>query len=473
MQKVMGANWQFFLQHNTGHLVNIINNESQHTVVAIKYFCRYISDFVAAVVLLAISLYTSFAIVSIGIIFGYIFVLAIRRFISLTQIVRKLLVDTNNQLNSVAIENFTGSKLIKGMALNPVRIKLFSRLLDTSAILKMKLEIYKSVIKSYQEPAAVLILSLVIYYISSHSSIYIGDGLVALLLLHRTYAKIMAIQASKRNVVEGIPSVEICLKYLRRSSGAVERSGTKTFKEIGSAIELEGINFYYDEKTHVLKDLDCSIPNKSVVAFVGQSGSGKTTLTNLILGFLNQQSGKLAIDGTDLEEYDVVSWRERIGYVPQETVLFNGTITENIKLAKTDATEDDIVYAAKLAHAHEFIMEQTEGYKTQVGDMGIRLSGGQKQRLALARALLRKPQVLILDEATSALDNESERKIQQTLQEIKGDMTIIIIAHRLSTLEIADTIFVLQEGRIEEQGSFESLVNQDGVFNKLYNMQSQ
>ena len=210
------------------------------------------------------------------------------------------------------------------------------------------------------------------------------------------------------------------------------------------------------------------IPRGKMVAIVGRSGSGKSTLVDIIIGFNEPLDGQIYVDGTPLHEFEINSYRKRIGYVPQESILFNMTIYENLLWAKEDATREEIREACIIANAAEFIEQFPKGYDTFVGDRGVRLSGGQIQRVALARAVLRNPDILILDEATSSLDSESERLIQLSIEAIAKKMTVIVIAHRLSTIAKADYIYVLEDGRIVEEGEYSQLVKNDGSFSQMH-----
>ena len=214
-----------------------------------------------------------------------------------------------------------------------------------------------------------------------------------------------------------------------------------------------------------------TIAKGKMVAFVGESGAGKSTLIDVIMGFNEPEKGSITCDGTPLHDFDIGSYRARIGYVPQDSALFNGTIRENLLWAKPDASEADLRRACRQAHAEEFITSLPQGYETVTGDRGVRLSGGQIQRIALARAILRKPDLLILDEATSSLDTRSERLIQEAIETIAKDTTIVVIAHRLSTIVNADYVYVLKGGKVVEEGTYQELVRLDGQFNRMARLQ--
>lgn len=236
-------------------------------------------------------------------------------------------------------------------------------------------------------------------------------------------------------------------------------------------IEYEGVSFAYD-KDPVLENISFSVRPGECIAFVGGSGSGKTTLVSLLPRFFDPVAGRILVNGRDVREYTLESLRCRIGLVAQDTFLFNDTIRNNIGYGRSDADQSAIEEAARRAHAHDFIVALPQGYDTLAGDRGVRLSGGQCQRLAIARALLRNPPIMILDEATSALDTESERLVQAALDELMVNRTVFAIAHRLSTIQHADRIVVLDRGRVVEIGTHDELLHKSGVYRNLHDLQS-
>ncbi len=237
---------------------------------------------------------------------------------------------------------------------------------------------------------------------------------------------------------------------------------------IRGEVVFNDVSFAYAQGDQVLTDVSFRAEPGEVVAFVGPSGSGKTTIANLIARFYDRSRGEVTIDGLDIQEYSLRSLRDQMSIVLQETFLFRGTILDNVRYGKPEATTEEIEEAARLANAHEFICTLPDGYRSLIGANGTRLSGGQRQRVAIARALIRNPRILILDEATSALDTVSESKVQDALQRLMLDRTTFIIAHRLSTIKNANKIVVLKEGRVEQVGSHEELIDQEGLYRELY-----
>tara|TARA_R110002124_G_scaffold39280_1_gene123914 strand:- start:3507 stop:5144 length:1638 start_codon:yes stop_codon:yes gene_type:complete len=280
-----------------------------------------------------------------------------------------------------------------------------------------------------------------------------------------------AISKASFGVKKGNSAAERVLEILETENPIVEKKEAVVKRTFDEGIDITNVSFKY-ENEYVLKKFNLKVPKGKTVALVGQSGSGKSTIANLMTRFYDVNEGEIKIDGIDIREFTKKSLRNLMGLVTQDSILFNDTVKNNIGLGKEEATEEEIIEAAKIANAHDFISELPQGYNSNIGDSGNKLSGGQKQRLSIARAVLKNPPIMILDEATSALDTESERLVQDALEKMMQNRTSIVIAHRLSTIQNADTIVVLQKGEIVEQGSHAQLMDKDGVYKKLVTMQS-
>ena len=274
------------------------------------------------------------------------------------------------------------------------------------------------------------------------------------------------------NINQGIAAGERIFSIIDAESAVQDKADAVALEEFKDKIEFKNISFSYDSSREVLHDVSFTVRKGETVALVGPSGGGKSTLSELIPRFYDPAVGEISIDGKPLADYTQESLREKMGIVSQDTILFNDSIRANIAMGREDATEEQIVAAAKIANAHDFIMQTEAGYDTNVGDRGMRLSGGQRQRLSIARAVLRNPEILILDEATSALDTESEKLVQEALTSLLEGRTSVVIAHRLSTIHNADRIIVIDSGRIAEQGTHAELMERNGIYAKLIEMQS-
>jgi subfamily B ATP-binding cassette protein MsbA len=280
-----------------------------------------------------------------------------------------------------------------------------------------------------------------------------------------------AISKASYGVKKGNAAAARVLEILETENPISEVDNAMQKDHFERQIELKDLSFKYEEE-YVLKDFNLTVPKGHTVALVGQSGSGKSTIANLVTRFYDVSKGYILIDGINIKDLKKESLRGLLGLVTQDSILFNDTVIHNIGLGRPNATEAEIIEAAKIANAHEFIMELPQGYNTNIGDSGNKLSGGQKQRLSIARAVLKNPPIMILDEATSALDTESERLVQDALEKMMRNRTSIVIAHRLSTIQNADLIVVLHKGQIVEQGSHKELLAKEGTYKKLVTMQS-
>lgn len=307
---------------------------------------------------------------------------------------------------------------------------------------------------------------------SGKSNLEGGVFIYYLTILYSILQPLKDISKAGYSVQKGLASMERINKILSAENNIREIPKPKKINELNSSIEFKNVSFSYDSSREILHDINLNVKKGETIALVGQSGSGKSTLVDLIPRFHDVTSGEISIDGEDIRNLSLNSLRGLIGNVNQEAILFNDTIYNNIAFGVDNATQEQVEAAAKIANAHDFIMEMEHGYQTNVGDRGGRLSGGQRQRISIARAILKNPPILILDEATSALDTESERLVQDALEKLMKTRTTIAIAHRLSTIKNANVIYVLHEGKIVESGTHEELISQGGYYKKLNDMQS-
>ena len=273
------------------------------------------------------------------------------------------------------------------------------------------------------------------------------------------------------NVQKAMAAAERVFSVLDEKTDIVEKENATELKAVIGKVDFKAVTFKYNENEVILKDINLEVKAGQMVAIVGPSGAGKTTIVNLLPRFYDPVAGNIYIDDVNIADVTLASLREKIGIVPQETVLFNGSIYDNILYGDLTATTEEVMAAAKAANAHDFIMQMADQYQTQIGERGSKLSGGQRQRIAIARAILKNPRILILDEATSALDTESEKLVQDALDKLMAGRTSFVIAHRLSTILQADMIIVMEKGQIVEQGSHEELLKLDGLYSGLYKLQ--
>lgn len=306
-----------------------------------------------------------------------------------------------------------------------------------------------------------------------NGSMSMSDLVVFLLYINIILQPITRLTNFTQQFEQGMSGFRRFLEIMDTEVDIQDSENAQTLSQVKGDIQFHHVSFQYQEAEAVLTDISLHIPAGKTVALVGPSGGGKTTLCQLIPRFYDCLSGKITLDGVDVREIKLSSLRDSVGMVQQDIFLFTGSIRDNIKYGKIDATDEEIIQAAKRARVHDFIVSCPQGYDTNIGEKGVRLSGGQKQRLSIARAFLKNPPILILDEATSALDNQTELKVQQSLQELSAGRTTLVIAHRLSTIKNADEIIVLSEKGVEETGTHQALYAKNGLYTELYDAQFQ
>jgi len=371
-------------------------------------------------------------------------------------------------------ETLTGLKIIKGFNAEERFSKKFKEITYNIFKSNNRLVNRQNMAHPVSEFLGVLVIVVILWFggtmvLNKELSPAVFLTFIALAYNILTPAK--AIARAGYTIKKGMASVERIFTILDAESPLVDKPGAIDKKSFDKDIRFENVSFSYEDEK-VLKNLNFEVNKGETLALVGQSGSGKSTIANLLLRFYDVDDGAIKIDGIDIRDMTKKSLRNLMGLVTQDSILFNDTVRNNIALSKPDAGMDEIIRAAKIANAHDFIMELPKGYDTNIGDSGNRLSGGQKQRLNIARAILKNPPVMVLDEATSALDTESEKLVQDALDKLMKDRTSVVIAHRLSTIKNADKIIVMHRGEIVEYGTHDELMKQKGVYHNLVQLQS-
>ncbi|ODS33738.1 MAG: phospholipid-lipopolysaccharide ABC transporter [Candidatus Scalindua rubra] len=372
-----------------------------------------------------------------------------------------------DDMTSFLTDKLGGIKDIKSFNNEKLHNIEFDEVNTSSKKLSIKVMVNKIAASLLLEPVmmlvAIVLLVILVEVVHMESAYLFAFSYVIILFI----PKLRSINENYMSIIEFLPHFSKVQTVLSREGKTYLADGEENIQCFRSAIDIKNVWFrYIPSKEHVLKDINLKIEKNTTVALVGASGGGKSTLISLLLRLQDPEKGSICIDGIDLRNTKRDSFLKIIGIVHQDPYIFHDTIFNNIIYGKTDASKEDVIVAAKMAYAHDFIMEQSDQYNTVVGVRGLRLSGGQKQRIALARALIKNPEILILDEAMSALDNESERFIQEAIEKIKGKETIIVIAHRLSTVLRADKIVVIEQGIIVQEGRHNELVSIQGPYKK-------
>lgn len=373
-------------------------------------------------------------------------------------------------------ETLGGMRIIKAFIAEEKMIQRFVKCSNEYRDAVNRVAMRQSLAHPVSEFLGTVLIVLVLWFggsliLNASSTINASTFIFYMVILYSVINPLKDLSKASYNIPRGLASMERVDKILKAPNNIVERSDAVHIHEMKEGLEFRHISFSYG--THeVLHDVSLHVRKGETIALVGQSGSGKSTLVDLVPRFHDVQQGEILIDGINIKDVQVMDLRGLIGNVNQEAILFNDSFFNNIAFGVENATMEQVIEAAKIANAHDFIMETEKGYDTNIGDRGCRLSGGQRQRISIARAILKNPAILILDEATSALDTESERLVQEALERLMKTRTTIAIAHRLSTIKNADRIYVLYEGRIVESGKHDELVQKNGYYKRLHDMQA-
>ena len=385
-----------------------------------------------------------------------------------------LIQERTAEITSLLQESISGVRVVKSFAREDYEIKRFQNQNDLNFRANMKSVQLSSLLTPTVEFLAAVIVAVILWF--GGYQVVNGALTAGALVAFLTYAVNLANPVKRISRVYGtinkaMAAAERVFNVLDTEEELKDKPNAIELPKISGTVKFDHVSFGYKEGVNVLHDLTLEAKPGQVIAFVGPSGAGKSTIANLIPRFYDVTAGSIKIDDIDIRDVKIQSLREQIGVVPQETMLFSGSVKDNIRYGRLDATDEEIIEAAKAANAHNFIMNLSDGYETKIGERGITLSGGQRQRIAIARAILKNPRILILDEATSALDTESEEIVQEALDKLMIGRTSFVIAHRLSTIIHADKIIVLENGRVCESGTHQQLMQTGGLYSHLYNIQ--
>lgn len=466
------ADWQLLLSRTKSDIMHVLTLELMRVYAGIGTFLQLIGMIMITLIQLVIAFMIAPVLTCFVMTGGFILFICLHPTVKESRRRGQAISDLNSNLIQSITEHLNGIKEVKSYGIESAQINDFIKTRNMLMQNNLSLNLIQTRTDMLYKVGATVFISLFLFIAIAIFKLNPLEFIVISVIAARLWPKLSSFQKSLQSINSVLPALQAVKELEEQCLAAREtlpEDGTIAKLELNRGVEFHDVSFYYDSAraNYAIKEANFVLPAGTTTAFVGVSGSGKSTLVDLLMGLLRPKIGDILVDGEPLSD-SLRQWRNSIGYVPQDPFLLNASIRENLLWACPDASEEGIWEALQLAAVDSFVSSLPDGLDTVVGDRGVRLSGGERQRIVLARALLRKPSVLILDEATSSLDSENEHRIQQAIDSLQGKMTIVVIAHRITTIRNADSIFVLEQGRIVEQGNYQSLMqNKDSRFYAL------
>lgn len=466
---IANTNWLFFARNRVSDFTHALTIEMERIGAATYYILNLLATGIVAIVYFLFALKLSAMMTGLVLLCGIGLMFLLKKKTKIAHETGEELSEAMSGLYNAISEHLNGMKTAKSYGVVERHVEIFRRLAEQVRHMYTHTVQNQAEVNYWFNIGSVIILSLILYVSFQILSISTAGVLLLLFLFARAMPKLSNIQQNFQSSINMMPSFSRVMELQKRCEEAAETETERFVKiDIGNGIKFNKVSFSYDGSSPVIKDLDIAIMPGQTTAIVGPSGAGKTTIADLLMGLITPNEGSILLDGKEFSPKSMRAWREQIGYVPQDTFLFHDTLKNNLLWAKPDANEEEINRSLGFAAAEEFVLGLPKGTDTILGDRGVLVSGGERQRIALARALLRKPSLLILDEATSSLDSENEKRIQNAIEKLHGHMTILVISHRLSTIRNADVIHVVEEGHLIESGTWDELISrQNGRFRAL------
>ncbi|MEW5595547.1 ABC transporter ATP-binding protein [Peribacillus frigoritolerans] len=477
-RSLLQANWEFYLKKRKSDIINLMANEIFRVSAGTNLFFLLLSSIIFTIIQIIFAFYLSVKMTSFILFFGIILIFFSRKFVKKSQSLGKEALHLNQTYLAGITDHFNGIKDIKSNSLEKTHLNWFFSLSKKMERNMVEITLLNSTSQMIFKIVSSVLIAIFVFFSIKMFMSQPAQLMLIMVIFSRLWPRFTSIQSNLEQIGSTLPSFKALsdLQNECREARELYESDYKNIMpiEIKRGLDCGNVYFSYDqnESTYALKNISIHIPSNRMTAIVGRSGAGKSTLIDILMGLNHPNRGEVRIDDAPLTNDRLLSLRKSISYIPQDPFLFNATIRENLLIIDPEASDESIWESLEFAAAADFVSKLPQGLDTLIGDRGVRLSGGERQRLVLARAILRKPAILVLDEATSALDTENEAKIQSAIERLKGKMTIIVIAHRLSTIRNADQVLVMDQGEIIQVGEYNQLANEKrGMFSNLLGIQ--
>lgn len=475
---LLQANWAFYLKKRKSDIINIMTNETFHVSAGINLFLQLLSSFIFTLIQIGIAFYLSVKMTSFILFFGLVLIFFSRKFIKNSQSLGKETFQLTQTYLAGITDHFNGIKDIKSNSLEDSHLIWFLSLSKKMEQNRIELTTLNTTSQMIFKVVSAFLIAIFVFLSIKMFTAQPTQLMLVMIIFTRLWPRFTGIQSNLEQLGATIPSFKALLELQNECLEAKELN-SQDYKnvqpiEVKHGLDCRNVYFRYNqnEDIYALKKINVHIPSNQMTAIVGSSGAGKSTLIDILMGLNQPDRGEVTIDHSPLTNDRLLSLRKSISYIPQDPFLFNTTIRGNLTIIDPNTSQENIWEALEFAAAADFVKKLPQGLDTLIGDRGIRLSGGERQRLVLARAILRKPSILVLDEATSALDTENEAKIQGAIEKLKGTMTIVVIAHRLSTIRNADQVLVMKDGEVVQVGEYNQLAKERrGMFSNLLDIQ--
>lgn len=472
-KKFLRANWTYLLKQKLGHLETVLLTNVQTSSNILSYISSFVIIFTSLFIYILIAVNISLHITLISLFLSGIIFFVFRPLMKIIRLISYKQEKLNREISHHINENILGLKTVKVMSTGAKVAAIARENFENIKKIQIKTNLMQSVIGALMQPISIIFVIILFAFAYKSPDFNLAAFAAVIYLIKQIFSYMEALQKKILSFHSVIPYYKNIVEYENQAVAHAETNSGKSDFLFIDRFEFKKVSFSYNDGKAILSDIDFTIKKGEMAGLIGPSGAGKTTLVDLILRLFEPTRGEIILDGKNIKEISLDEWRKKIGYVSQDIFLINGTIENNIKFYNDDITEKELIEAARMANIYDFIEASPDKFNTVIGERGIELSAGQRQRIAIARVLARKPELLIFDEATSALDNESEIKIQKVIENLKGKITVFVIAHRLSTIINSDSLLVLENGRIMEQGRpAELLKDEKGYFYKVYNIRN-